>query len=147
MSTRRLSIGAFTVLVWLGLPALNGLASQEEFLEWQSLVIQCRETPKAGKISCEVSMGEKGVYSQFAIHAFGKDHTLTEAQLAKLAGFPLSSLRSTHEAGYEEIGGYTVHFRLRRDRYDDAKKLVSEVVYVSVNKNGASVSGPRELGK
>ena len=65
---------------------------------------------------------------------------MSATDLAKLEGFPLSSLRTSHEAGYESLGGYTVHFRFDRTFYNPEKKLVTEIIYVSVTKNGVTVS-------
>ncbi len=112
-------------------------------LDWTSVAIQCVETPEAGAVSCEIKTGEKG-WKQFIIQAFGKTHALAPADLKKLDGFPLSSLRTSHEAGYEELGGCTVHFRFDRTFYNSDKKLVTETIYVSVTKNGATVSEPKE---
>jgi hypothetical protein len=131
-----------TLLVAAIIPAFAATASEEEFLAWTSAVIQCGKTPEAGDISCEIKTGEKG-WEKFVIQAFGKTHTLPATDLGKLTGFPLSSLRTTHEGGYEELGGYTVHFRFDRTSYNAAKKLVTEIIYVSVNKKGISVSDPR----
>ena len=137
------------LMVSLVLPlmaVLPAFSSEEEFLDWRSVSIQCGETEQAGRVSCEAVVGEKG-YDKFTIQAFGKTYSLGEGDRIKLAGFPLSSLRTTHEAGYEELGGYTVHFRLERTYYDKSKELVTEIVYVSVNKKGVSVDGPRKKNK
>jgi hypothetical protein len=117
-------------------------ASEEDFLAWTSAVIQCGRTPEAGDISCEIKTGDKG-WQKFAIQAFGKTNTLSTTDLARLDGFPLSSLRTTHEAGYEELGGYTVHFRFERTFYSANKKLVTEIIYVSVCKKGVTISDRR----
>jgi hypothetical protein len=77
------------------------------------------------------------------IRAFGRKHALAAADLAKLKAFPLSSLQASHEPGYEELGGHTVHFRFRRTFYNAGKKLVTETVYVSANKKGLTVSDTR----
>lgn len=131
-----------TLLVAAIIPTHAAIASEEGFLPWTSAVIQCGKTPKAGDISCEMKTGEKG-WEKVVIHAFGKTHTLPATDLKKLTGFPLLSLRTTHDDGYEELGGYTVHFRFDRTLYNAEKKLVTEIVYVSVNKKGISVSDPR----
>jgi hypothetical protein len=130
------------LLVAAIIPAFAATASEEEFLGWTSAVIQCGKTAEAGDVSCEMKTGEKG-WEKFIIQAFGKPHTLPATDLAKLAGFPLSSLRTTHEGGYEELGGYTVHFRFDRMVYNSDKKLVTEIIYVSVTKKGVTVSDRR----
>jgi hypothetical protein len=124
------------------LAALSARASEEEFLDWTSAVIQVTGTPVAGDISCSVTV-ESGEWKEFTIGAFGKTYSLDETELAVLRGFPLSSLQTTHEQGYEELGGYTVHFRFEKVYYDTEGTLVTEIVYVSVNRLGMSVSEPR----
>ncbi len=116
-------------------------ASEEEFLDWTSAVVQVAETPEAGEIRVSATV-EGGEWSGLAITAFGETHDLSDADLARLNGFPLSSLRTTHEQGYEELGGYTVHFRFDRTSYSEESELVSEIIYVSVNREGLSVSEP-----
>lgn len=98
------------------------MASEEVFLPWRSAVIQCETTPKAGEVSCEIKIGENG-WEKFRIHAFGTTYTLSASDLKKLKKFPLSSLNTRHEAGYERLGGYTVHFRFDRTYYDEDKRL------------------------
>ena len=131
-----------TILVAAIIPALPATASEAESLSWTSAVIQCRKTSEAGNVSCEIKTGEKG-WEKFVIKAFGKTHTLSSTDLAKLEGFPLASLRTSHEAGYERLGGYTVSFRFDRTFYNPEKKLVTEIIYVSVTKNGVTVSERR----
>ena len=110
------------------LASVQGIASAEYFLEWTSAVIQCEKTAEAGDISCEIKTGVKG-FTAFTVRAFGKAHVLSESDLIKLKSFPL--------------GGYTIHFRFERTFYNSAKKLTTEIVYVSVNQEGISVFGPR----
>jgi hypothetical protein len=116
-------------------------ASEEEFLDWTSASVQVAGTPEAGDISINATVGS-GVWSSLTINAFGRTHVLGEDELAMLCGFPLSSMRTTHEQGYEELGGYTVHFRFERAFYTEESELVSEIIYVSVNREGLSLSGP-----
>lgn len=130
------------LLMTVIIPVIAAIASEEEFLGWTSAVIQCGRTPQAGDVSCEIKTGDKG-WEKFSIQALGKTNVLTELDLGKLKGFPLSSLRTTHEGGYEELGGYTVHFRFDRTFYNAEKKLTAEIVYVSVNKKGITVSEPK----
>lgn len=128
----------------LGLALLSGMtfASEEEFLGWSSASVQLSGTRDAGQV-CVNAAEESGTWSSFAISAFGKVHQLSDEELAMLSGFPLSSLRTTHEQGYEELGGYTIHFRFERTFYRPSYELVSEIIYVSVNRTGLSVSEPR----
>jgi hypothetical protein len=131
-----------TLLMAAIIPAISATSSEEDFLGWTSAVIQCGKTSKAGEISCEIKTGENG-WEKFVIRAFGNTYTLPATDLGKLTGFPLSSLKTTHEGGYEELGGYTVHFRFHRTFYNPEKKLVSETINVSVTKNGVTVSDRR----
>jgi hypothetical protein len=133
---------AAVMLALTALATLPAIASEEDSLEWTSVTIQCGRTPEAGEISCEARTGEMG-WAACTVRAFGKEYVLPEAALAKLKGFPLSSLETTHEAGYEELGGYTVHFRFARTIRNPENKVVTEIIYISVNKNGISVSEPR----
>ena len=121
------------------------LASEEEFLGWTSAVIQCAGTQESGDVSCDIKVGDGG-WEKFVIQAFGTTHTLTKPDLVKLKDFPLSSLSTRHEVGYERLGGYTVHFRFSRTFYNRDKKLITETVYVSTTKEGFTVSPPRTTG-
>ncbi len=133
------------VLIMAVIPPFAARASEEDFLAWTSAVIQCGKTPEAGDVSCEIKVGEKG-WDTFTIQAFGETHTLSPTDLAKLSGFPLSSLQTTHEAGYEELGRYSVHFRFDRTFYNPDKKLVNEIIYVSVTRKGVTVSDRQTKG-
>jgi len=134
--------GLVAMLIAALIPASAAIASEEEFLGWTSAVIECASTREAGGVSCEIKAGENG-WETFVIQAFGNTYRLAPADLRKLDGFPLSSLRTSHEAGYEELGGYTVHFRFDRKFYNSDNRLVTEIIYVSVNANGVTVSAPR----
>ena len=106
-------------------PAL-ARASEEDFLPWKSVQLECFETRQTGKVRVTAKP------DSFAIEAFGRSHVVSKADLAKLKGFPLESLRVTHEAGYAQTGGHTVHASLRR---------AGETVTVSVSKSkGLAVS-------
>ena len=136
------SISASMTLAFL-LIALPSMASEEEYLAWSSLRLECKESPQAGKVTVFATMGDAGL-SSFQLTAFGKDHSLAASDLAKVRDFPLDSLRVTHEAGYPQLGGHTVHFKLSRSYYVPAQmKSVAEDVVISVSKGkGLSVSGP-----
>ena len=41
----------------------------------------------------------------------------------KLKGFPLNSLSITYEPGYPELGGHTVHFKMKQVHYQAKKPL------------------------
>lgn len=113
-------------------------ASEEEFMAWQSITLKCaNEKTPAGPVSCEITTGEAG-YDAFVIRAFGQEFKLSADELAKLKGFPLSSLSTRHEAGYKELGGYSVHFRFQR-----ASGKKTEAIYVTVTQKGVRVSDAR----
>ncbi len=117
-------------------------ASEEEFLPWKEVRIICAERDAPGTVELRAHMvGNE--YATVAITAFGKKHELAANDLKKLREFPLQDLRLTHEAGYEELGGHTVHLRLHRTFYE-AGQLVEEMVIVSVSKGkGLFVNEPR----
>ena len=111
-------------------------ASEEEFIGWRTIKLDCGVVEKAGKISLTASADNTGIES-FEIAAFGQTHRLSEADLKRLRGFPLNSLKVTHEAGYPQLGGHTVHFRFRKVYYDADKKLRQEDAIVSVDERHA----------
>ena len=122
-----------TLAILMLAPAV-ALSSEEDFLDWEKATIQCNPS-----VSCSLEVRD-GHWRKFQIRAFGKTNDLTEADLEKLNGFPLSSLRTTHEAGYPELGGYTIHFSFWRTYYENGTNLVHEKLYVSVTTNGVQIS-------
>ena len=132
------------LLIALVISTVVAMASEEECLGWTSVLVQCGKTQEAGDVSCDINIEGDG-WKKFVIQAFGTTHTLTASDLKKLKEFPLSSLRTSHEAGYEMLGGHTVHFRFNRTFYNSDKKLVTEIIYVSVTKKGVTVSTPRTI--
>ncbi|QIF00476.1 hypothetical protein [Roseimicrobium sp. ORNL1] len=129
----------FTCILLLLLLFLNGassLASEEDHVPWQSVVIEAEATPETGAVRVTAT-ADKDELTSLRIHAFDREESLGKADLAKLHGYPLASIAITREPGYENIGGYTVHVRLKRTRYDDSKKPKTEVMIVSLPKKGA----------
>src|SRR5262249_34492040 len=118
-------------------------ASEEEFLPWSEVRIVAPEIKDVGTdVLSAKTDGEK--YREMSVEAFGKRYALNKEQLDKLSGFPLSSLRTTHEAGYERLGGHTVYLQLKKLTYDGDRRQVEDRVVVSVSKGrGLAVSGPR----
>lgn len=129
------------MLVVLLISTVFAMASEEQILGWTSVVVRCGRTQEAGEVSCKIDVAGDG-WKRFVIQAFGAKHTLTASDLEKLKEFPLSSLRTSHEAGYERLGGHTVHFRFNRTFYNSEKKPVTETIYVSATKNGVTVNAP-----
>lgn len=132
------------LMVALVLSTVVALASEESLLGWTSAVVRCGHTRETGDVSCEMETGGDG-WKKFVIQAFGTTHTLSAADLRKLKDFPLSSLRTSHEAGYERLGGHTVHFRFHRTFYNDDRKRITELIYVSATRKGVTVSDPRAM--
>ena len=130
-----------TVLLCSALPAFS---SEEEALIWQSVVVRCREVPAAGMVSCEIDVDGRN-YRKLLIQAFGKAFTIGADDLIKLEGYPLSSLTMTHEVGYAEIGGPTVHLRWKRTRFSKMDGPITEEILISVTSTGVLVTGPRQL--
>jgi hypothetical protein len=129
----------------LAVVALSGLASasEEEFLEWSEVRIVAPEREDTGKVAFSARIaGDK--YHEVKIEAFGKEFTLDKEHRAALDGFPLNSLRLTHEAGYERLGGHTVSCQLKKTHYDAEKRLVEDRVVISVTKTrGLALTGPK----
>jgi hypothetical protein len=122
--------------LFLALAVANAPASEEEFAVWSSVEVTTTEIPHFGKVDVTAKADNERI-AGLKITAFGKTHTLDGKGLEKISGFPLSSMRITHEAGYEELGGYTMHIKFRRTYYDSAKKLRDETAVISVSeKNG-----------
>lgn len=135
MKTKITLIGLFI------LTSISSMASEEEFMSWNSISLDIAETGEAGQVSLEIEC-PKGIWEEFRFQCFGKSYTLTEKELENLRDFPLSSLSTTHEGGWEILGGYTVHFKFHKIYYDEEMNLVRSDVAVSVNKKGYKVSEP-----
>lgn len=122
-------------------PPSSLLASEEEFLPWKQVKIVCRDRPETGTVVFDAHT-EGDAYKVVAITTFGKQFTLDEPQMSKLKGFPLSSLSITHEGGYPQLGGHTVHFKMKYHRYQ-APKLMEERIRISISKGkGLEIYGP-----
>lgn len=97
-------------------------ASEEEYLPWVEVRVAGPERGDVGKVVFSATL-EGDRYRSVSVDAFGRTLVLDKADLAKLDGLPLASLRITHEAGYERLGGHTVHFRLKVTRTTDGKAV------------------------
>ena len=120
-----------------------GMASEEEIPAWKSVRVECEDVPEAGKIVFAAA-SSAGKFSSCEVSAFGTPHKLAGPELEKLRNFSLDGLRITHEAGYPQLGGHTVHFKLRRVAYSAREKTtVVEDLVISVSKGkGLAVDGP-----
>jgi hypothetical protein len=97
---------------------------------------------RPGRFSAKVR-GDK--FQEITIQAFDQEHRIEGDLLAKLSGFPLASLQTTHEAGFERLGGHMVHFKLKKVALDKDKGLVETRIVLSVSKGkGPVVSEARE---
>lgn len=130
------SIPLIPLFLLLVLNGASSLASEEEHVPWQSVVIEAEATPETGAVRVTAT-ADKDELTSLRIHAFGREESLGKEGLEKLRGYPLASIAITREPGYENIGGYTVHLRLKRTHYGDSKKLKTEVMIVSLPKKGA----------
>jgi len=123
-----------TSLLWLafgsGAPP-RAWGSQEQFAVWSRVRIDCEPCGKAGKVSVEATVSS-GTYRSMRITAFGREHALDAQAVKQLSGFPLSSIRVTHEAGYAEVGGYSLHVRLERLFHDGKKQLRQETALITI---------------
>jgi len=108
--------------------------SEEEFVPWKSVRIDCVKRDPISTVVVKVRMNESK-FGAFELTAFGRKKKLLADDLAKLKGFPLSSLLITHEAGYESLGGHTLSCKLKRVFYDDDEDLIQEQVYIMMVKN------------
>ncbi len=116
---------------------LAALGSEEEVAPWQSASVSSQELPEAGVVSIDALQDKNGRYQKFTIQAFGAPYSLSADELRRLDAFPLASVTLRHEAGYPQLGGYTVHIRLERSSYDQtARKTVRELLYISIPKKG-----------
>ncbi|UCD55704.1 MAG: hypothetical protein JSV93_02645 [Candidatus Omnitrophota bacterium] len=132
---------SFLLFITTFLFCITTFASEEECVTWKQVRIISTEHEQTGTIVFEAET-DGTAYKSVAITVFGKNFEVKSEDLAKLKGFPLNSLIIAHEAGYPRLGGYTVHFKLKRIYYK-AKKLVEERVRVSINKGkGLEVHGP-----
>jgi hypothetical protein len=137
----RIAIAA-AVLATLAAPELV-VGSEEKHLVWSEIQITCPERKDTGKVVFKAKLkGES--FTAVTIEALGKSHSVPKDLLARLDSFPLSSLTTTHEAGYERLGGHTVHFKLKRIETASGRPIESKVT-LSVSKGlGISLTGPVE---
>ena len=119
-------------------------ASEEEFLVWSEVRIVSVDRKDTGRVTFTAEVRDDA-WRKVEATAFGKAHSLSEEQCARLGGFPLGRIRTTHEAGYEELGGHTVHFKFKRSFYRESSLVEAEVIISISRGKGLKVSEPREL--
>lgn len=140
----RICVAASLVVIGFGSVLF---ASEEEFLVWNEVRIVSPKRDDTGQVVF-VAKTEGSEYREITIEAFGKKFSVENEHLASFKGFPLSSLVTTHEAGYERLGGHTVHFKFKRAFYDPDGKLVQEHARVSVSRGKAlTIAKPSRVVK
>ena len=126
------------------LVAGHAIGSEEEIANWTNIEMTTAPIPKVGKVSISATT-ESEKLSKLEIFAFGKTHVVLNKDLEKIADFPLGSLEITHGAGYEELGGYSVHVKLRRIFYNHEKNLKDQMAIITVTqKKGLSPATIRD---
>ena len=141
MLTRHFVAVGFVLLV--AVRQLPG--SEEESLVWNDVRIVSPEREDTGKVVF-AAKSANGRFETITIEAFGKTHVVDRDDLNKLSDFPLGSLRTTHEAGYERLGGHTIHFKMSYVKYDEQKRLFEHRVTLSVSKGrGIAITGPTSV--
>jgi hypothetical protein len=129
------------VIISLLVLSLSAYGSEEDYMIWKQVKIRTAGNKETGEVSFAAQTDGK-TFKSISITAFKKQFKLAKADLAKIKGFPLSSLTITHEAGYVQLGGHTVHFKMKRVYYR-LKKLVEGRVRISISKGkGLEVHGP-----
>jgi hypothetical protein len=129
-----------SLLCLIGLCALAPVfASEEEFAEWREAQLEFGRLGRAGKVKLKAQV-EGTSYKEFEITAFGRKQTLSKKALSQLSGFPLRTLKVTHEAGYPQLGGYSVHFKFEQHSYDSAKTLTTRIAVLTVTRNGFKIA-------
>lgn len=119
-------------------------ASEEEFLPWTEIRLTLGGNDQTGKLLFTASAREDK-FKEIRIDAFGKQHNIPKEMLAKLTGFPLTSLATSHEAGFERLGGHMVHFKFKKVHVDKNRGAIETRIVLSVTKNkGPVLSEPRE---
>ena len=139
------SLTAARFLVCLLVAACAGsvAASEEESLPWSELRIVGPEREDTGRVVF-VAEARDGGWRVARIEAFGRRFSLDREQQARLAGFPLSSVETTHEVGYELLGGHTVYFKFDKLEWRDDRLIRSEVVISISRGRGLRVDGPKQ---
>jgi hypothetical protein len=133
----------FRTLAIILLVTSAACGSEEEFLAWSQVSITAVTREDTGRVTFTAELRDDA-WRKVEAEAFGKKHSLSEAQCAKLAGFPLSSIRTTHEAGYPKLGGHTVYFKFKKQFYRDTALVETEVIISISREKGLDVSEPRE---
>jgi len=119
------------LILFLALIITNAFASEEEIAFLTSFEATTTEILNHGSVSVRAKT-DNGRIARLMINAFGKEYTLADENLKKISSFPLSSIEITHGPGYERLGGYTVHIKLRRTYINSEKKVRDETASILV---------------
>lgn len=106
------------------------IASEEDYAIWSSVDL-------ASNIHCagmvKVSgRADDGRITSLKIVAFGRTNAISGEDLKVISSFPLDGVKLSHGPGYERLGGYSVHVRLRRIAYDSDRTLQDDTAIITV---------------
>jgi hypothetical protein len=121
---------AFTIWLVCLVVGFQAFASEEEYATWSSVDITSN-VQRAGLVRVS-GRASDGHITSLQIVAFCRTNALSGDDLKKASSFPLADMKITHEAGYEQLGGYSVHVRLRRIAYDSDEKLQDDTGIITV---------------
>ncbi len=116
--------------------AFSASASQELSMNWNQVKIVSPPVEDTGIVIFDAQTDGKA-YKAVFISAFGKQFKVEGPMLSKLKGFPLNSLSITYEPGYPELGGHTVHFKMKQVHYQAKKPLEERVTISNQRRQGA----------
>jgi hypothetical protein len=111
------------------------IASETDFVSWQSVVIKSAEIPEAGVVTIKANL-DGDEWKSLVVEAHGRKHEMVAEELKALKGFPLSSISVTAEAGYQPIGGHTVSLRFKRIFIDEKKLQKTQLAHWMMPKFG-----------
>jgi hypothetical protein len=83
-------------------------------------------------------------YQKFVRNTFDKRFELSPDELKMIEGFPISSLETEHEGGYEGYGGSSKTFKLRKSYYRRHGEG-DKVALITISKEGGmrvTIEGP-----
>jgi hypothetical protein len=130
----------FTVLIF-GLVSQNAIASETEVLTWKFINLKFDDGDDNTSLEADTD-GQK--YQKFVINTFDRRFELSPDELKMIEGFPISSLETRHEGGYEGYGGPLKTFKLSRSYYRRHGES-DRVVFITISKEDGmrvTIEGP-----
>jgi hypothetical protein len=109
----------------------RAFASEEDYAIWSSVEIRTTDIPHVGPVVLSARTAD-GRIADLVIVAFGRTNALPQDALKHIGDYPITDLRLTHGPGYEQLGGYSIHVKLHRLRYDLHKKLKDETAIITL---------------